>query len=68
MISIKNYLLKKKVKKGAMYTLFSKSKQYNNFTFQKSCRIYTFYKKKMILGNGEKWNLRKDYKNNMLKK
>jgi len=26
----------------------------NNFTFQKSCRIYIFYKKKMILGNGVK--------------
>jgi len=58
--------LKKKVKKGAKYSLFLKSKQ-NNFTFQKSCRIYTFYKKK-ILGNGAKWNLRKDYKYNILKK
>jgi len=34
---------KKKVKKGIKYTLFSK--QNNNFIFQKSCRIYTFYKK-----------------------
>jgi len=37
--------LKKKLKKGDNYTLFSQSKQNNNFTFQKSCRIYTFYKK-----------------------
>jgi len=33
---------KKKVKIGAKYTLFSQSKQ-NNFTFQKSCCMYTFY-------------------------
>jgi len=35
---------KKKWKEGAKYTFFSQSKQ-NNFTFQKSCRTYTFYKK-----------------------
>jgi len=34
--------------------LFSQSKQ-NNFTFQKNCRIYTIYKRNMILGNGAKW-------------
>jgi len=68
MISIKNYLFKKKDKKKAPSTLLSKSKQNNNFTFQKSCRIYTFYKKKMILENGTQWNLRKDYKYNILKK
>jgi len=42
-------------------SLFSKSKQNNNFIFQKNCHIYiyiyiyiyTFYKKK-ILGNGTK--------------
>jgi len=49
--------------------LFSKSKQNNSFSFQKSCRIYILStKKKMILGNGAKWNLRKDYKYNILKK
>jgi len=36
---------KKKIKKGIKYTLFSRSKQNNNFIFQKSCPIYTFYKK-----------------------
>jgi len=36
---------KKKVKKGAKYMLFSQSKQNNNFTFQKSYRIYIFIKK-----------------------
>jgi len=46
MIFIKNYLFfKKMVKKGVKYTLFSQSKQNNNFTFQKSCPIYSFYKK-----------------------
>jgi len=45
--------------------LFSKSKQNNNFFFQKSCGMYTFYKKNMILGNGAKWNLRKDYEYNI---
>jgi len=60
--------LKKRVKKGAKSTLFSKSKQNNNFTFQKSCRVYIFYKKTMILGNGAKWNLRKDYEYNIIKK
>jgi len=47
---------------------FSKSKQNNNFTFQKSCRVYIFYKKNKILGNGAKWNLRKDYEYNIIKK
>jgi len=51
MIKRKIYLskitfLKKKINKGAKYTFFSKSKQNNNFTFQKSYHIYTFYKKK----------------------
>jgi len=60
---------KKKVKKGAKSTLFSKSKQNNNFTFQKSYRhVYIFYKKNMILGNGAKWNLKKDYEYNIIKK
>jgi len=36
---------KKRVKKSAKYTLFAQSKQNNNFIFQKSCPIYTFYKK-----------------------
>jgi len=27
-----------------------------------------FYKKNMILGNGVKWNLKKDYEYNILKK
>jgi len=57
MISIKNYLFLKKEKKRRQvyvkYTLFSKSKQNNNFTFQKSCRIYTFYKKNDI--SDRKW-------------
>jgi len=41
--------LRNNLKKGAKYTLFSQSKQNNNFIFQKKCRIYTFYKK--ILSN-----------------
>jgi len=35
----------KRGKKKAKYTLFSKSKQNNNFTCQKSCCTYIFYKK-----------------------
>jgi len=42
-------ILKKKVKKGAKYTLFSQSKQNNNFIFQKGSYIY-FLQKNMILG------------------
>jgi len=45
--------------------LFAQSKQKNNFTFQKSCRIY-FLQKNMILRNGAKWNLRKDYEKSKL--
>jgi len=32
--------------------LFSQSKQNNNFTFQKNCRIHTFYLKKYDI---KKW-------------
>jgi len=42
--------------------------QSNNFIFKKNCRLYIFYKKNMILGNGAKWNLRKNYEYNILKK
>jgi len=34
--------------------LFSQSKQNNDFPFQKSCRIYIFYKKNIILGKNLK--------------
>jgi len=37
------------VKKCAKYTLFSKLKQNNNFTFQKSCHIYIYFFLVMIL-------------------
>jgi len=61
MISIKNYLFFKKKKKARSTRSFQNQNRYIDriiLSFKKAVVYILSTKKKMILGNGAKWNLR----------